>query len=69
MAEGKESMLRRVRYLTETEAAEALNIKPATLQTWRCTRRVDGPPFFKFGGAVRYADDKLAAWAASRVVA
>jgi hypothetical protein len=64
-----EAVSRNAQYLTEIEAADFLRLKAATLQTWRCTRRVSGPPYVKFGGAVRYPLDGLLAWASSRVVA
>lgn len=40
--------------LNEIEAAEYLDLAPATLATWRCTKRVAGPAYVKMGGAIRY---------------
>ena len=37
---------------TTPKAAEALGVKPATLEVWRCQGR--GPVFVKLGRAVRY---------------
>ncbi|MGB5217367.1 MAG: helix-turn-helix domain-containing protein [Smithella sp.] len=49
--------------LTEKEAAELLNVKPETLQTWRSNRT--GPPFVKFKtGGIRYKEADLEVWAA-----
>ena len=48
------------RRLTEIEAAEVLHVSPRTLQTWRI--KGGGPPFKKFGAAVRYDPDTLVAW-------
>jgi excisionase family DNA binding protein len=48
------------RRLTESEAAETLNISRRTLQQWPV--KGGGPPFQKFGSAVRYDPDALAAW-------
>ena len=41
-------------YLTERQLATRWAISPATLRAWRC-RQSGGPPFQKFGGAIRYA--------------
>jgi len=38
--------------LTETEAAEILDLRPATLRHWRVQDR--GPVFHRIGGAIRY---------------
>lgn len=48
------------RRLTETEAAEVLNLSTRTLQQWRV--KGGGPPFKKYGASVRYDPDALAAW-------
>lgn len=48
--------------LTEKEAAELLNVKAVTLQTWRSNRT--GPPFVKFKtGGIRYKEADLEIWA------
>ena len=48
--------------LTEKEAAELLNVKSVTLQTWRSNRI--GPPFVKFKtGGIRYKEADLEIWA------
>ena len=52
-------------YLTTRQAADALGLKPSTLEAWRV--RGDGPKFGKFGRAVRYRADDLQAWAESRL--
>jgi predicted site-specific integrase-resolvase len=43
--------------LDETQVAEILNIKVATLRRWRWSG--DGPRFVKLGGAVRYQADEI----------
>ena len=43
--------------LTETQVAELLQIKPATLKRWRWSRV--GPTFCKIGGSVRYKRSEL----------
>lgn len=48
-AEGRQKAL-----LNEIEAAEYLDLAPATLAAWRCTKRVTGPAYVKMGGTVRY---------------
>ena len=52
------------RRLDTNQAAELLGLSARTLSTWRC--RGDGPPFLKIGGAVRYDEQALEAWAATR---
>ena len=38
--------------LTEREAAEFLDLQPATLRHWRVQER--GPVYYRIGGAIRY---------------
>jgi excisionase family DNA binding protein len=38
--------------LTTEEAAQYLNLRPSTLEAWRC--RGNGPRFLKMGKSVRY---------------
>ena len=38
--------------LTEREAAEFLDLQPATLRHWRVQER--GPLYYRIGGAIRY---------------
>lgn len=54
-------------FLTETEAADYLSVKPHTLATWRTTGRY-GLPFVKIGSKVRYQREALDAWMKSRTV-
>lgn len=51
-------------YLTAGEAAALIGVRPSTLAAWRCLKSV-GPPFAKFGSAVRYRRSHLLSWAAS----
>ncbi len=59
-------MLETDRLLTEVQAAKILNLKPATLRTWRCRRK--GPSVVKMGGAVRYPESGLMAFRAKGFV-
>ena len=43
--------------MTECEAADLLGMKVATLRAWRSNKK--GPPFLKFGRAVRYSEADL----------
>ena len=52
--------------LTSEESAEKLGIKPRTLVRWRGYRK--GPAFVKVGRSVRYRQEDLDAWVASRRV-
>ena len=51
--------------LTTTEAANYLNVKPATLEQWRWNGR--GPQFCKIGRSCRYRIADLDAFLAERV--
>lgn len=51
--------------LTESQAAEFLNIRPGTLANWRVTRRYP-LPYTKIGRSVRYRRSDLEAFAAAR---
>jgi predicted site-specific integrase-resolvase len=51
------------KYLSEREAAEHLGLSHKTLTRWRWAGK--GPAFHKFGGAVRYAPEDLAAFVAA----
>ena len=53
--------------LSEAEAAELLNVKPATLSVWRCTRRYP-LRYVKVGRYVRYRQSDIDAFLASRTV-
>lgn len=46
--------------MTTKQAAQALGIKPGTLEIWRV--RGDGPAYMKIGRAVRYRRDDLEAF-------
>jgi predicted DNA-binding transcriptional regulator AlpA len=47
----------RVRALTDREVASMLGLKVSTLRAWRL--RADGPPFVRFGRAVRYLESDV----------
>ena len=42
------------RFMTTEQAARYLGIAPSTLKTSRCRPELNGPPYKKFGRAVRY---------------
>jgi hypothetical protein len=48
-------------FVNEIAAAAVLGLVPRRMQYWRQTG--DGPPYFKFGSAVRYRISDLLAWA------
>jgi len=54
------------RFLTPEQAAEILNVQPQTLAKWRMLG--EGPPYSKFGRAVRYPDGPLYEWAKDRTI-
>jgi Helix-turn-helix domain len=51
-------------FLTAAQAADLLNISKVSLARWRI--KGSGPPFSKFGRAVRYERSTLFDWARSR---
>jgi len=48
-------------YIDESATAKQLGLGVKTLRNWRV--RGFGPPFYKFGAAVRYDPDLNAVWA------
>ncbi len=53
----------RTRLIKERETAEILGIEVSTLRRWRWAGR--GPAFCKFGAAVRYEPEVIAAYIAA----
>jgi len=51
-------------FLDTKDAADYLDLKPATLEAWRC--RGGGPRFVKLGRSVRYRRADLNEWIESR---
>jgi hypothetical protein len=51
------------RYFSESELSAYSGISKRTLQGWRL--RNQGPPWVKFGGAVKYDIQRFEAWAIS----
>ena len=49
-------------------AADYIGVKPATLDVWRCTKRVI-IPYIKVGSKVKYRKSALDAYLTSRTVA
>ena len=54
----------RTKYLNTREAAEYLGLSTRTMGRYRVTG--DGPPFYRFGGCVRYLRTELEEWTAGR---
>jgi len=52
--------------LTESQAAQLLQISIRTLQAWRLRR--SGPPYVQLGRAVRYRKSDLMGWIDSNTV-
>jgi predicted DNA-binding transcriptional regulator AlpA len=55
-----------LRFLSEREVSEITGLSVKTLQRWRLLNM--GPPYRKFGGAVRYSDADISTWIASTPV-
>ena len=54
--------------LTTKQAAEYLNLAPATLEKWRCTG--GGPRFIRYSArCIRYTKNDLDGWQAQRFAA
>lgn len=53
------------RFYTDTQVAEIFGLGKSTLARWRVEG--NGPPWCKFGAAVRYPEDQLYRWAESQV--
>jgi len=51
--------------LRTEQAAIILDVKKSTLEAWRC--RGGGPPFVKYGRAIRYREGDLQAFIESRL--
>ncbi len=58
-----QTTLPRKRLMKERETAEILGIEVSTLRRWRWAGR--GPAFCKFGAAVRYEPEVIAAYIAA----
>jgi Helix-turn-helix domain len=55
------------RLLTQTQVAQLLNVRPRTLESWR--QRRFGPPFLIYSArCIRYREQALLAWLASREI-
>ena len=63
-SEGETETTPRTKYLNTREAAEYLGLSTRTMNRYRVTG--DGPPFYRFGGCVRYVSAELDEWAAGR---
>ena len=55
-------------WVTSEQACVRLGIGRNSLAEWRCDRRVNQPPYAKFGKAVRYRVSDVDAWAADQIV-
>lgn len=54
------------RALNDVEASQLLGLRPQTLRNWRIARK--GPPYHKFGRAVRYRVEDLEKWFTSKKI-
>lgn len=62
-------MERESEFLTTTEVADLLGLNAWQLDKWRSLstpQRLVGPPWYKFGGSIRYKRADVAAWARTR---
>lgn len=48
------------KYLKPTKAAEKIGVTVDTMANWRWKHI--GPPFYRVGGLILYADDEIDAW-------
>ena len=53
-------LIDRQAYLSPTQVAEMLHVKPRTLETWR--REGSGPPFRRFAKRVLYKREDVERW-------
>ena len=51
------------RYLKPAKAAEKIGVTVPTMANWRW--KEVGPPFYRIGGLILYADDEIDAWIAA----
>jgi excisionase family DNA binding protein len=54
------------RAFTDIQASKVLGLRPQTLRNWRIARK--GPPYHKFGRAVRYRLEDLEDWLKSKKI-
>jgi predicted DNA-binding transcriptional regulator AlpA len=55
-----------LRFLSEREVSDITGLSVKTLQRWRLLNM--GPPYRKFGGAVRYGEADISNWIESTPV-
>ncbi len=55
-------------FLTSTEVAERLRISEPTLARWRGADPVQGPPFVRVEGSIRYPSEALQRWIDERTL-
>ena len=48
------------KYLKPRKAAEKIGVTVATMANWRWKQI--GPPYYRVGGLILYADDEIDAW-------
>ena len=49
-------------YLTAAQLSEKLNISEATLSRWRAAEPLQGPPFVRIEGTIRYPAEAVKQW-------
>ena len=55
-------------YLTVNEVAEMIRVSTPTLARWRAADPVQGPPFVKIEGSVRYPREAVQKWLEERTL-
>jgi len=55
-------------FLTANDVAEMLKVSAATLARWRTADPVQGPPFVKVEGSIRYPREAVQRWLDERTL-
>ena len=55
-------------YLTPAELASKLRVSEQTLARWRLSDPVQGPPFVRLEGSIRYPASSLQSWLDQRTL-
>jgi excisionase family DNA binding protein len=55
-------------YLTATELAELLRVSAPTLARWRAAEPLQGPPFVRIEGSIRYPRADVQRWLDERTL-
>ncbi len=55
-------------YLTATELADMIRVSLPTLARWRAAEPLQGPPFLKIEGSIRYPKQEVQKWLDERTL-